>query len=116
MGLVYPCDLSSGPVDWQTVIFRLGEHAEHERLYWLTDEQMALLWPYFPRFHGKPRGDDKRMLTGIIFVNRNGLRWRHAPMKQDFNLCWSRSIAVEQFDFEMAGPKRVSWHCQHPCD
>jgi len=45
----------------------------------LTDEQMARLSPYFPRNHGKPRVDDRRVLSGIIFVNRNGLRWRDAP-------------------------------------
>jgi len=48
-------------------------------LYWLTDEQMARLLPYFPKSHGKPRVDDWRVLSGIIFVNRNGLRWRDAP-------------------------------------
>ncbi len=48
-------------------------------LYWLTDEQMARLEPYFPRSHGRPRVDDRRVLSGIIFVNRNGLRWRDAP-------------------------------------
>ena len=48
-------------------------------LYWLTDEQMARLQPFFPRSHGRPRVDDRRVLSGIIFVNRNGLRWRDAP-------------------------------------
>ncbi|WP_191558557.1 IS5 family transposase [Brevundimonas aurantiaca] len=48
-------------------------------LYWLTDEQMARLEPFFPTSHGKPRVDDRRVLSGIIFVNRNGLRWRDAP-------------------------------------
>ncbi len=48
-------------------------------LYWLTDEQMARLQPFFPRSHGKPRVDDRRVLSGIIFINRNGLRWRDAP-------------------------------------
>ena len=48
-------------------------------LYWLTDEQMARLQPFFPKSHGKPRVDDRRVLSGIIFVNRNGLRWRDAP-------------------------------------
>ncbi|WP_288759285.1 IS5 family transposase [uncultured Brevundimonas sp.] len=49
-------------------------------LYWLTDEQMARLEPYFPKSHGQPRVDDRRVLSGIIFVNRNGLRWRDAPV------------------------------------
>ena len=48
-------------------------------LFWLTDEQMARLQPFFPRSHGKPRVDDRRVLSGIIFINRNGLRWRDAP-------------------------------------
>ena len=45
----------------------------------LTDEQMERLRPFFPKSHGKPRVDDRRVLSGIIFVNRNGLRWRDAP-------------------------------------
>src|SRR6056297_4296419 len=48
-------------------------------LFWLTDAQMARLEPFFPKSHGKPRVDDKRVLSGIIFINRNGLRWRDAP-------------------------------------
>lgn len=48
-------------------------------LYWLADEQMPRLQPYFPKSHDKPRVDDRRVLSGIIFVNRNGLRWCDAP-------------------------------------
>ena len=48
-------------------------------LFWLTDDQMARLKPFFPLSHGVPRVDDRRVLSGIIFVNRNGLRWRDAP-------------------------------------
>jgi len=48
-------------------------------LHWLTDEQMVRLQPYYPKSHGRPRVDDQRVLSGIIFVNRNGLRWRDAP-------------------------------------
>tara|TARA_R110002094_G_scaffold43417_4_gene55532 strand:- start:610 stop:957 length:348 start_codon:yes stop_codon:yes gene_type:complete len=48
-------------------------------LYWLTEAQMARLEPFFPKSHGKPRVDDRRVLSGIIFINRNGLRWRDAP-------------------------------------
>ena len=48
-------------------------------LFWLTDAQMARLEPFFPKSHGKPRVDDRRILSGIIFINRNGLRWRDAP-------------------------------------
>jgi transposase len=48
-------------------------------LFWLTDEQMARLQPFFPKSHGRPRVDDRRVLSSIIFINRNGLRWRGAP-------------------------------------
>ncbi|RCW84193.1 putative transposase of IS4/5 family DUF4096 [Paracoccus lutimaris] len=48
-------------------------------LFWLTDAQMARLQPFLPKSHGKPRVDDRRVLIGIIFINRNGLRWRDAP-------------------------------------
>lgn len=40
---------------------------------------MARLRPFFPKSHGRPRVDDRRVLSGIIFINRNGLRWRDAP-------------------------------------
>ena len=48
-------------------------------LFWLTDGQMARLQRFSPKSHGKPRVDDRRVLSGIIFVNRNGLRWGDAP-------------------------------------
>ncbi len=48
-------------------------------LYWLTGEQMTRLEPAFPKRHGRPRVDERRVLSGIIFVNRNGLRWQDAP-------------------------------------
>jgi transposase len=48
-------------------------------LYWLTEAQMERLKPFFPKSHGRPRVDDRRVLSGIIFINRNGLRWCDAP-------------------------------------
>ncbi len=48
-------------------------------LFWLSDPQMACLAPFFPKSHGKPRVDDRRVLSGIIFINRSSLRWRDAP-------------------------------------
>lgn len=47
-------------------------------LFRLNDAQMARREPYFLKSHGKPRVDDRRVLSGIIFINRNGLRWRDA--------------------------------------
>ena len=48
-------------------------------LLMLTPAQMRRIEPYFPRSHGMPRVDDRRVLSGILFVIRNGLRWRDAP-------------------------------------
>ena len=34
---------------------------------------------YFPLSHGFARADDQRVISGIVYVIRNGLRWRDAP-------------------------------------
>ena len=44
-------------------------------LFWRTDAQMEWLKTFFPKSYSKPRVDDRRMLSGIIFINLNGLRW-----------------------------------------
>ena len=48
-------------------------------LIWLSEAQMRRIEPYFPLSHGVPRVDDRRIISGIIFVIRNSLRWRNAP-------------------------------------
>jgi len=48
-------------------------------LWLLSEAQMRRIEPYFPLSHGIPRVDDRRIVSGIIFVIRNGLRWRDAP-------------------------------------
>lgn len=50
-------------------------------LFWLSQAQMQRIEPFFPLSHGVPRVDDRRVVSGIIFVIRNGLRWRDAPAK-----------------------------------
>ncbi|KAJ8138340.1 hypothetical protein OY671_008447 [Metschnikowia pulcherrima] len=59
---------------------------------------MRRIEPYFPSSHGIPRVDDRRIVSGIIFVIRNGSRWRDAPAgygphKTIYNrfIRWSRS-------------------------
>ena len=47
--------------------------------FWLSDAQVEQLAPCFPRSRGKPRVDDRRVLSGILHVQRNGLRWCDAP-------------------------------------
>jgi transposase len=48
-------------------------------LYWLTKEQIEQIGIYFPPSRGKPRVDDRRVLSGIVHVIKNGLRWCDAP-------------------------------------
>ena len=49
-------------------------------VFWLTDKQFARLQPLLPtKSRGVPRVDERRVISGIIHVIRNGLRWRDAP-------------------------------------
>jgi len=40
---------------------------------------MERLKPFFQKSHGKRHFDDRQVLSGIIIINRNGLRWCDAP-------------------------------------
>ncbi len=44
---------------------------------------MRRIETYFLLSHGVTRVDDRRIINGIIFVIRNGLRWRDAPAEYD---------------------------------
>ena len=78
-------------------------------LIWLSEAQMRLIEPYFPLSHGMPRVDDRRIISGIIFVLRNGLRWRDAskeygPHKTIYNrfVRWSRLGVFNRIFAELA--------------
>lgn len=68
---------------------------------------MARLEPFFPKSLGKPRVDDCRVLSGIIFINRNGLRWGGAPVEygpqKTLYGCWKRWSEKGIFALMMAG-------------
>ena len=49
------------------------------KLFYLSKSQMAKISPYFPLAHGVPRVDDLRVISGIIYVIKNGLQWKDAP-------------------------------------
>jgi transposase len=86
-------------------------------LHWLSKAQVDRLQPSFPRSFGKPSVDDRRVLSGIIYIQRNGLMWKHAPQnygppKTHCNLWkrWSRmgvfatimtALAAQAQDTEM---------------
>ena len=48
-------------------------------LFLLSERQMELISPFFPLAHGVPRVDDRRVVSGIVYVIRNGLQWKDAP-------------------------------------
>ena len=54
-------------------------------LFWLTDAQMVRREHLFPKSQGKPRVDNGRVLSGIILINCNGLRWRGVPAAHDLS-------------------------------
>ena len=81
--------------------------------FWLTDEQVERLRPHFPKARGKPRVDDRRVLSGILHVLRNGLRWRDAPdvygpHKTLYNrfVRWSRLGVFARIFYTLAQPGR----------
>ena len=49
-------------------------------LFWLSDEAWEALDPHLPHGKpGKPRVDDRRVISGILFVLKTGCRWRDVP-------------------------------------
>ena len=47
--------------------------------FWLSDAQWAVIEPLLPHLGGKPRVDDRRVISGILHRYREGLRWRAVP-------------------------------------
>ena len=93
-------------------------------LFWLSNDQLRRIQPYFPRSHGVPRVDDHRVVSGIVFVIRNGLRWRDAPKeygphKTLYNrfIRWSRMGVFDQIFASLAGqsgkPERLIIDATH---
>jgi transposase len=48
--------------------------------FWLTQAQFSRLQPLLPnKPRGVPRVDDRRVISAMVHVIRNGLMWRDAP-------------------------------------
>ena len=82
-------------------------------LFYLSSKQIERIRPFFPRSHGIPRTDDVRVLSGIIYVIRYGLRWRDAPpeygpYKTLYNrfIRWSRMGIFNNIFFELSKTAR----------
>ena len=49
-------------------------------LFWLSDEAWAAVEPHLPKGQpGKPRVDDRVVISGILHVLKTGCRWRDVP-------------------------------------
>ena len=49
-------------------------------LFWLSDEQWAVIEPFMPRNQpGPKREDDRRIISGILHVLTSGCRWKDCP-------------------------------------
>jgi transposase len=49
-------------------------------LFWLSDEAWRAIEPHLPYGQpGKPRVDDRTVISGILHVLRTGCRWRDVP-------------------------------------
>ena len=57
-----------------------GLEALVARLFWLSDEAWKAIEPHLPRGRpGKPRVDDRRVISGILHMLKTGCRWRDTP-------------------------------------
>ncbi|WP_295530910.1 IS5 family transposase [Novosphingobium sp. Chol11] len=90
----------------------------------LSEAQMRRIEPFFPLSHGVPRVDDRRIVSGIIYVIKHGLMWRDAPKdygphKTIYNrfIRWSRLGVFNRIFAELAGkagePDRIMIDATH---
>ena len=49
------------------------------QVFSLSAKQLERIKPFFPRSHGIPRVDDRKVISGIIYVIKHGLQWQDAP-------------------------------------
>ena len=79
-------------------------------MFLLSEKQMSLISPFFPLAHGVPRVDDRRVISGIVYVIRYGLQWKDAPKeygphKTLYNrfIRWSRLGVFDRIFAALAG-------------
>ena len=66
-----------------------------EHHFWLSDTQFARLEPLLPnKPRGVPRVDDRRVISGIIHVIRNGLMWRDGRLQAAALTGWRNRVEI----------------------
>ncbi len=78
--------------------------------FWLSRAQMRRIEPFFPLSHGIPKVDDRRIVSGIVYVIKHGLMRRYAPKgygphKTIYNrfIRWSRLGVFNRIFPELGG-------------
>ena len=85
---------------------------------------MARISPFFPLSHGVPRVDDRRVVSGIVYVIKHGLQWKDAPKgygphKTLYNrfIRWSLMGVFDRIFANLAGegpkPERIMIDATH---
>lgn len=93
-------------------------------LFLLSERKMARIEPHFPLAHGVPRVDDRRVVSGIVYVIKHGLQWKDAPKdygphKTLYNrfIRWSRLGVFDRIFAALAGegpdPERIMIDATH---
>lgn len=93
-------------------------------LFLLSVRQMARISPFFPLAHGVPRVDDRRVVSGIVYVIKHGLQWKDAPKgygphKTLYNrfIRWSRLKVFDRIFAALSGegprPERIMIDSTH---
>lgn len=93
-------------------------------LFLLSAAQIRRIAPFFPLSHGVPRVDDRRVISGIVYVIRHGLQWKDAPRgygphKTLYNrfVRWSRLGVFDRIFAGLAGegprPERIMIDATH---
>ena len=93
-------------------------------LFLLSERQMAQIEPHVLLAHGIPRVDDRRVISGIVYVIKHGLQWKDAPKdygphKTLYNrfIRWSRLGVFDRIFAALAGdgpkPERIMIDATH---
>ena len=93
-------------------------------LFLLSERQMARISPFFPLSHGVPRVDDRRVVSGIVYVIKHGLQWKDGPVGYGppmtlYNrfIRWSRLGVFDRIFAGLAGegpkPERIMIDATH---
>jgi transposase len=74
-------------------------------LFWLSDEQWAVLEPFMPKNQpGARRVDDRRVISGIVHVLKSGGRWRDCPAEHGPHTTLSQPLQ------QMVPPRLLARH------